>query len=40
MKYYLIHNGDENRKTRMIEAFKKGNIDLNDAILAYKTNKR
>ena len=39
MKYYLIHNGDENRKTRMIEAFKKGNIDLNDVIWLIKPTK-
>ena len=32
MIYYLIHNGDENRKKHMIDSFKRTNINLNDVI--------
>ena len=30
MKYYLIHNLDENRGIRMINCFEKSNINNND----------
>lgn len=36
IQYYLIHNNDINRKERMINEFKKANINLDDVIWILK----